>query len=450
MAHVALQKLFFFRFGSAVINSLRAHQYSRLLSTTARRGVKLSTQLTVDELATVKINPERLWNTLHETCQWGQGQRWGKGETDVGMSRLALSDADKQVRDWFVETTKGLGCHVSVDEMGNIFAVRPGRKPGPPTYAGSHLDTQAKNKPTGGRYDGILGIHAGIEALKTMNDHDIETEFSTGVINWTNEEGARFPQLMVASGVWAGLIPLERAHSLGEVSGGTATQKSELERIGYHGSVRASHKTNPIGAHFELHIEQGQILESSKARIGVVEGVQAYRWYTITVTGRDCHTGTTDFQSRSDALLTAAKLILHSHNKATELGCLASTGILTLEPGSTNTVPGVVRFSLDMSSKEDQKLRALEDSLKSDFAKIAAGEDIGGVNALGTRGKGCSVEWVTDADSPSVKFHADCIACVEESANNILDARSDDQVLRMTSGAGHDSVNVSIRAPTAM
>jgi acetylornithine deacetylase/succinyl-diaminopimelate desuccinylase-like protein len=186
------------------------------------------------------------------------------------MSRLTLTDADKQVRDWFVETTKTLGCEVKIDAMGmysnslateahiliqtgNIFAIRPGKKPGPPTYAGSHLDTQ----PTGGRYDGILGVQAGVEMLRTLNDNSIETEYPVGVINWTNEEGARFPISMVASGVWSGAISLEKAYGLVEVGGGGKTQREELDRIGYLGELEASHKANPIGAHFELHIEQG-------------------------------------------------------------------------------------------------------------------------------------------------------------------------------------------------
>lgn len=271
-----------------------------------------------------------------------------------------------------------------------------------------------------------------------MNDYGIETTFDTGVINWTNEEGARFPISMVASGVWAGAIPLEKAYSLIEVGGGDATLKSELERIGYLGSLEASHKANPIGAHFELHIEQGPILEGSNGKIGVVEGVQAFRWYIITVKGRDCHTGTTDFKNRSDAMLTAAKLILHSHNKATELGCLASTGILTLKPGSTNTVPGFVQFSLDIRSKEDAQLLKLEDALKADFSRIAAGEDIGSVNALGTNGRGCSVEWQLDTDSPATLFHEDCVQCVEASAKDMLGTNAGNTVQRMTSGAGHD------------
>lgn len=255
---------------------------------------------------------------------------------------------------------------------------------------------------------------------------------------------------MVSSGVWAGAFPIQKAYDLVEVGGGKATQKSELERIGYLGFMEASHKANPIGAHFELHIEQGPILEASGGKIGAVEGVQAYRWFTIRVKGKDCHTGTTDFQNRSDAMLTAAKLILHSHNKASQVGCLASTGILTLKPGSTNTVPGFVQFSLDIRSKEDAKLSKLEAALRKDFSMIAAGEDIGSVNALGTKGRCCSVEWQLDTDSPATKFHADCIACIEASAADILGSKAATQVQGMTSGAGHDSVYTSRVVPTAM
>jgi hydantoinase/carbamoylase family amidase len=271
-----------------------------------------------------------------------------------------------------------------------------------------------------------------------MNDLDIETEYDTGVINWTNEEGARFPISMVSSGVWAGAFTLENAYNLVEVGGGKATQKSELDRIGYLGILEANHKANPIGAHFELHIEQGPILESSGGKIGAVEGAQAYKWFTVIVRGRDCHTGTTDFQNRSDAMLTAAKLILHSHNKATADGCLASTGILKLRPGSTNTVPGWVQFSLDIRAREDAIVSKLEEALKEDFELIANGEDVGGVNAQGTKGRGCTVEWQLDTDSPATKFHEDCINCVEDSAKAMLGMNAGGQVRRMTSGAGHD------------
>lgn len=293
-------------------------------------------------------------------------------------------------------------------------------------------------------------MHAGIEALRTMNDNKITTEYPTGIINWTNEEGARFPISMMSSGVWAGAYPLEKAYNLVEVGGGKASLKSELERIGYLGTLEASHKANPIGAHFELHIEQGPILESSGRKIGVVKGVQAYKWYTVKVRGRDCHTGTTDFKNRSDALLTAAKLILYSHNRATELGCLASTGILALKPGSTNTVPGFVQFSLDIRSQEDAKVSQLEHLLKEDFAKIAAEKEVDSLNSFGTKGRGCTVDWQLDADSPATKFHEDCIKCVEESARNMLGPEASTKIQRMTSGAGHDSVYTSRHAPTSM
>lgn len=364
------------------------------------------------------------------------------------MSRLSLSDADKAARDWFHELTTSLGCTVTIDSMGNQFAVRPGlNNAAPPTYAGSHLDTQ----PTGGRYDGVLGVTAGLEMLKVLNDNWIETEYPVGVVNWTNEEGARFPISMVSSGVWAGSIALEHAHGLQEVGGGTATMKSELERIGYLGSTPASYETIPMAAHFELHIEQGPILEAEKRKVGVVEGVQAYKWFTIDVKGRDCHTGTTDFRNRADALLMAAKLILHSHRVATKNGALASTGILTLKPGSTNTVPGTVRFSLDVRSPQDEIVEKVEEILRADFAAIAAGENIGGLTDDCTPSLPCSVSWRTDSVSPAVKFHPDCIACVRDAARGIFGAEQAESLTKpMTSGAGHDSVYTSKRVPTSM
>jgi hydantoinase/carbamoylase family amidase len=360
------------------------------------------------------------------------------------MCRLALSDTDKQARDWFVETTKSLGCSVTIDAMGNTFAIRPGRHEAPPTCAGSHLDTQ----PTGGRYDGILGIHAGIEMLKVLQDHNIETEYPVGVVNWTNEEGARFPISMVASGVWAEEISLERAHNLQEVGGGTATIKSELDRIGYLGSVPASYHTMPIAAHFELHIEQGPILEAEKQKIGVVQGVQAYRWFTIDVTGRDAHTGTTPFSARADAMLTAARLIAHSHRVAAKHSALASTGVLTLSPGSVNTIPGNVRFSLDIRSPQDATVDALEAQLRKDFAAIASGENVDDASFPRTSEHKLSVEWMTDTISPAVNFNPDCIAAVRAAAGSVL---GDEGLMRdMVSGAGHDSVYASRRCPTSM
>ncbi|OTA58810.1 amidase [Hypoxylon sp. EC38] len=392
----------------------------------------------------LKINGERMDTLLHESCQYGVGQRWGSGSTETGMSRLALSDSDKEVRDWFVTTTKRLGCNVIVDAMGNIFAVRPGKRDGWPTYIGSHLDTQ----PRGGRYDGILGVLAGVEVLQALNDYNVETEYPVGVVNWTNEEGARFPMITVASGVWAGEISLERAHNLHEVGGGTATMKSELSRIGYLGSTPASYRAMSMAAYFELHIEQGPILEANNQKIGVVIGVQAYKWFTVDIIGQVGHTGTTPLSERADALLLAARMITLSNRVATKHAAIITTGILNVSPASVNTIPGHVRFTLDVRAPTDSIIDAIEAELKQDYASLAAGENVGGLLDGATPGKPLEVSWQTDSVSPATKFHPKCIDLVRASAESVTESKL--LVRDIMSGAGHDSVHTNKRCPTAM
>ncbi|EME48492.1 hypothetical protein DOTSEDRAFT_67506 [Dothistroma septosporum NZE10] len=435
-------------------------QARRMFVATARSQIAVS-EMTERDFASLKINQDRLMNDIHSTSEWGKGERWGERDTEIGMSRLSLSDADKQARDWFAETTKALGCQVTVDAMGNQFAVRPGLEEGHPVYAGSHLDTQ----PTGGRYDGILGVCAGVEMLKTLNDNWVETSYPVGVVNWTNEEGARFPKSMVSSGVWAGDIPFEDAHNLKSVipANDIATVKSELERIGYLGEIPASHKSTPMAAHFELHIEQGPILEAEKRRVGVVEGVQSYKWFTVTVDGLDSHTGATSFQHRADSLLTASKMIVSSHKIARKHNALASTGILNLKPGSTNTVPGFVRFSLDIRSPLDDSVEKVEAECREAFELIAAGKDDFGT---APSSRHCTVSWSTDFTSPATHFHTDCISCVKAAGTALcgVNARGEHELgagrvqgknigswgKLMTSGAGHDSVYASKHCPTSM
>ncbi|KAJ0113807.1 hypothetical protein J7T55_010051 [Diaporthe amygdali] len=433
----------------------RCHARSRRhFSASQTRWIKTADMKEAD-LAALKVDGRRLLDTLHHTCKFGTGLRWGRQafSPHVEYSMLPLGDfsailryTDKQARDWFVETTKALGCTVTIDAMGNTFAVRPGRRNVAPIFAGSHLDTQ----PAAGRYDGILGVHAGIEMLNLLRDHEVETEHPIGVVNWTNEEGARFPMSMVSSGVWAEDIPLERAHTLQEVGGGTATMRSELERIGYLGSVPASFRSTPMAAHFELHIEQGPILEAQHQKIGVVQGVQAYKWFTVEVEGRASHTGTTPFSARADALLLAAQLITHSNRIAVKHSALASTGILTLSPGSVNTVPGHVRFSLDVRAAADAAVEAVESELKRDFQTFARRGSIDG-DGDSSQSQGqlpLSVKVTTDFESPAVLFHQDCISSVRAAAKSVL---GDEHLFRdMTSGAGHDSVYASKRCPTSM
>ncbi|KAL1989910.1 hypothetical protein VTN49DRAFT_7107 [Thermomyces lanuginosus] len=414
----------------------------------------LTTELSESQVAALKVNGERLSKDIHYTSQWGTGIRWGPGPNDTGMQRLALSEEDKKARDWFIQTMADLKCQITVDQMGNIFALRPGRRTDvPATFMGSHLDTQ----PTGGRYDGVLGVLAGVEAIRTLDELGIETEGGVGVVNWTNEEGARFPISMVSSGVWAGKIPLNKAWNQKEVptavSPPTAistpeTMKSALEKIGYLGSTPCSHESYPMAAHFELHIEQGPHLISSGQRIGVVTAVQAYRWYRITVTGRDCHTGTTAFEHRADALYASARMMVRAREVAAAHGCLASVGIVDAKPGSVNTVPGLVSFSLDIRGPETAAVDVVDKELRKEFDAIAATEGQG-------VGKPCRVKWTLDFDTPATKFHPDCIDCVEQSAEAVVaqdpSVREPKALIRrMMSGAGHDTVFTSTRVPSSM
>ena len=259
-----------------------------------------------------------------------------------------------------------------------------------------------------------------------------------------SEEGARFPLSMVSSGVWAEEIPLERAHSLPSVTRGEdVTMLSELKRIGYHGTTVCSYKSFPIAAHFELHIEQGPILENERRKIGIVESVQAYRWYTINVKGRDCHTGTTDILSRADALLAASKMIVASREVAYETGARVSTGIMDVKPGSVNTVSGNVTFSLDVRGKNDEIVSQAEQKLKETFTTIANGRYMPGsatefLRKLTSEAHPdlCSVSWRQDFDSPTVKFHEDCIQCVTAAAQDVFGDKTPDMTKLMHSGAG--------------
>lgn len=410
-------------------------------STNGANGTSLK-----NDFSTLKVNQSRLLDAIHTGCKFGADHRYGDHPTETGMARLSLNDADKQVRDWFTATAKAMNCIVTVDQMGNQFAVRPGKNASaPPIMMGSHLDTQ----PTGGRYDGILGVNSGLEVLKVLHENHHDTEGSVGVVNWTNEEGARFPMMAVSSGVWAEVVPLDTAWNLAEVSpsedGQHKTMKQELERIGYLGSQPASYKAFPMAAHFEVHIEQGPILEAEKRRVGVVKGVQAFKWFEITVKGRDSHAGTTPFSARMDAMLCAAKLIVESSAIAKRHNGLSTTGILTGQPGSVNTMAHTVTFTLDIRHTADDKLAEIENECRSHFARIADKESE----------KGCKLEWKELVDSPAVNFHADCIAAVEASTKDVcqhlpLTADDGQPWKYMISGAGHDSCYTNRRCPTSM
>ena len=252
-----------------------------------------------------------------------------------------------------------------------------------------------------------------------------------------SEEGARFPKSMVSSGVWANSIPLETGHSLGDIFKPEVTIRSELERHGFKGEVPCSSSANPLGAHFELHIEQGPILEDGGKKIGVVQGSQAYKWLTFTVRGRDAHTGTTPLRARSDPVLAASKMIARSNQIAKSHGALASTGIVQIPPGSsTNTLASEMKFTLDVRHHEDDVVKGVLEQCLQAFESIAK-ED----------GRGVSLSWTVDTDSPAVKFDTECIDAVRSAAEELVGSHGWQEI---TSGAGHDSVYTSKCCPTTM
>lgn len=326
---------------------------------------------------------------------------------------------------------------MKVDAIGNTFAIRPGlNNDVPATFVGSHLDSQ----PLGGRFDGVLGVCAGIEMLRVLNDNHIETEGPVGVVNWTNEEGARFPVSMMGSGVWAGAQDLQSIYKLKEVNAGTngqrRTVKEELERIGYLGNIPAS----PIegvrmAGHFELHIEQGPKLDSEKKSVGVVEGVQSYQWYEIRVWGQASHAGATEFKYRADALLFASGIVVKAREMAEKAGVLATVGILRAEPGSVNTTPDSVYMTLDIRHRDNEMVATFAADFQG-WLKQAAGRE-GGI----------TFEMSKTFESRATKFDEVAIACVRDSAGAVTGKHD---VPSMTSGAGHDSVNTSKHCPTAM
>ena len=390
-----------------------------------------------NSIDSLTIKQGRLIETIHETANWGAKGVWGLESTQTGVCRLALSDLDKKVRDWFVQETEKLGCQVKIDEMGNIFAIYPGKNQGPPIGIGSHLDTQ----PNGGRYDGILGVLLGLEVLRTLKDNNYTPNYPIAVIDWTNEEGARFPTSMISSGVWAGKIPLETAWSLKSLDVNPVSMKHELERIGYNGDVKASYLENPLACHFELHIEQGPVLENEKKKIGVVTGVQAFEWNLVTVTGKSSHAGTTPMNTRSDAIMMASRIILMAIEVASREGGLATVGTLDLEPRSVNVIPNIVKFSLDVRHVKDDKLEKIMNEIKTKASEIAQ------TNINSSFAKPLTVEFQNLITSPAINFNQTNIDTVRKSALQLF---KENEIRDIVSGAGHDSCFTSSRVPTSM
>jgi N-carbamoyl-L-amino-acid hydrolase len=365
------------------------------------------------------IDAERLWDDLMATAKIG-------GTPKGGICRLTLTDLDAQVRDWFKAQALTLGCTVTIDDMGTMFARRAGQRSDiPPIAMGSHLDTQ----PTGGKFDGALGVLAALEAMRTLHRAGYETFAPIEVINWTNEEGARFAPPMIASGVFVGAYSRDWACARTDRSGESFGEA--LDKIGYRGQQRCGdHK---LSAFFEVHIEQGPFLEADGKDIGVVTGVQAMRWYEMTIVGRDSHAGTTPMPRRHDALLGAARVVEAVNRSARRFPeAVGTVGVIEAKPGSPNVVPGEVFLTMDLRDPDAGVLDRMEKEIAAQ-AQTIAGE------------LGLELTTKTIAAEPAVKFNADCVAAVRAAAQI-----SGYSVRDMISRAGHDAAFVSRVAPTAM
>ena len=300
----------------------------------------MSTETLVN-IDALRINGERLWDSLMELAKIGATPKGG-------VCRLTLTDLDRQGRDLVTRWAREAGMTVTIDKIGNGFMRRAGRNNAlPPIMTGSHIDTQ----PTGGKFDGNYGVLAGIEVVRTLNDHGIETEAPIEVAFWTNEEGSRFVPVMMGSGVFAKAFTLEHAYAAKDTEGKSV--KDELARIGYIGPQEPG--DHPIGAYFETHIEQGPVLEDHDITIGVVQGVLGIRWFDCTVTGMEAHAGPTPMALRKDALQVATHLMQEvvasalrhkPHGRGT-------VGMLQVFPNSRNVIPGRVKFSMDLRNSTD-------------------------------------------------------------------------------------------------
>jgi N-carbamoyl-L-amino-acid hydrolase len=367
----------------------------------------------------MRIDRKRLEQTIEDLGRIGETPRGG-------LTRLALSDEDKRGRDWMVARMREAGLSVTVDRMGNIFGRRPGAEELPPVMMGSHLDSV----PTGGKYDGQLGVLCGLETIRALNDHGIRTRHPVTLAIFTNEEGARFQPAMLASGVLAGKIALEDAYNARDKDG--IRLVDELERIGYLGAEPCA--ARPLRAYLELHIEQGPRLEEEGLSVGVVEGIVAISWSRLTLHGVQDHAGPTPMRIRHDALVAAADVTRGVRDLARKIGgdFVTTVGNLTVSPNIVNAIPGKVTLSIDVRDPKDETLdRALPqlDRLVREACKR----------------EGVTYELEHYWRVPYTPFDSEVVAAVERAAK-----ASGSRSRRLLSGAGHDAQYMAATGPAGM
>ena len=365
-----------------------------------------------------RINGERLVSTLMSLAEIG-------ATPEGGCRRLALSDEDRQGRDWLISRMKATGLDVRVDAVGNIVGILKGSSDGPAVILGSHIDTVG----SGGKYDGALGVVAGLEVLATLRDHGLTPKRDIAVIAFTNEEGARFHPDILGSCVWAGHLPI--AEAMGGHDADGAIFGEELRRIGYEGAEQSGFL--PAHCYFELHIEQGPVLEQEGLKVGAVTGVQGITWLEFDIGGEPRHGGTTPMKYRKDAGLLAARINIFARDLTDRIpGQLANMGVIRAEPGNVNVVPERLLCSLDLRNPDGAALDRAEAEIRA-FAMAEASK------------AGVTVSVRDLARFPPTPFDDSMIGRVQAAAEGLgLSCR------RMISGAGHDAQMMASLCPTAM
>ncbi|MGB0181659.1 MAG: Zn-dependent hydrolase [Candidatus Puniceispirillales bacterium] len=373
-----------------------------------------------EPVSNIRINSDRLWDMLMDMAKIGPGVAGGN-------NRQALTDADADGRQLFADWCHAEGLTMDVDELGNMFMTRPGQNNDlPPILVGSHLDTQ----PTGGKYDGVLGVLAGLELIRTLNDHDYQTQHPICIVNWTNEEGTRFAPAMLSSGVFAKEYDKAWAYSREDSDG--LTFGDELERIGWKGDQPIGEKT--FDSYFELHIEQGPILELEDKDIGVVAKAQGLCWLKFTITGNAAHTGSTPMSARKDAGLAMARIINQVNAIVTEEGqdAVGAVGHMQITPNSYNVIPGWAQFTVDFRAPQEDSIKRMVEHIQ-DYAK----------QLCANSGLGLEMERISGHNP--VVFDADCTHLVRQAADELGYRHRD-----MVSGAGHDACWLNKVMPSTM
>ena len=368
----------------------------------------------------LRINGDRLWDTIHEMAKIGPGVAGGN-------NRQTLTDEDGEARRLFQAWCEDAGLVMGLDQMGNMFMRREGTNPDAlPVYVGSHLDTQ----PTGGRYDGVLGVLAALEIARSLNDLNIKTKHPIVVTNWTNEEGTRFAPAMLASGVFAGINTVDWAYDRQDAEGNKFGD--ELQRIGWRGDEQVG--ARKMHAFFELHIEQGPILEAEGIDIGVVTHGQGLVWLQLTVTGKDAHTGSTPMPMRRNAGLGMARILELVEKIALSHApdAVGAAGHIEIYPNSRNVIPGKAAFTIDFRSPKLEIIQDMDKRLRAGAQKIC-----------GNMGLELQIEQVGGFDP--VTFDEGCVNAVRDAAERLGYSHRN-----IVSGAGHDACWINRVAPTAM